>query len=297
MGGENFMGSLLQSFTKIAASILIVYCAFMALLYFSQEKFLFFPQTVSSSKIKQIEMKYKNAEEIALKTPDNVYIKGWFVKNGTAKRTPLVIYFGGNGDELSNMIKESQNFGNWSLVLINYRGYGKSEGKPGEKEFYSDALTIYDYFSERPDVDGSNIIVFGRSIGTGVAVYLANKRPLKGVILVSPYDNIISLAEREFPYVPVGLILKHRFDSISEASSIKIPLLVLTADADKTVPQEYSQKLAAKWGGPHGIVMIKGKGHNDINSSPLYWQSVNDFLGRMILSGPAGQTVHKNVKK
>ena len=276
------MGSLLQSFTRIAASILIIYCAFTALLYFSQEKFIFFPQAVSAGKIKQIELKYKNAEEIALKTPDNVFIRGWLVKNGTAKQTPLVIYFGGNSDELSNMIELSQKFGSWSLALINYRGYGLSEGKPGEKEFFSDALTIYDYFSGRADIDRANIVVFGRSIGTGVAVYLAKNRPVKGVVLVSPYDNIISLAEREFPYVPVGLILKHRFDSISVASSINLPLLVLTAEKDKTVPQEYSQRLAAKWGGPHETVLISGKGHDDINSSPLYWQSVNNFLNSMI---------------
>ena len=276
------MGSLLQSFTRIAASILIVYCAFTALLYFSQEKFLFFPQTVSGGKLKQIEMKYKNAEEIGLKTPDNVSIRGWFVKNGSAKRTPLVIYFGGNADELSNMIDQSQKFGNWSLALINYRGYGLSEGKPGEKEFYSDSLTIYDYFSSRSDVDSGNIVVFGRSIGTGVAVYLAKNRALNGVILVSPYDTIISLAKREFPYVPVELILKYRFDSISVATSIKVPLLVLMADEDNTVPQEYSQRLVAKWGGPHEVVLIKGKGHDNLNSSPLYWQSVNSFLDRML---------------
>ena len=276
------MGSLLQSFTRIVVTIFIVYCAFMALLYFSQDKFLFFPQPISTNTLKEIKMKHKNSEEINLTTPDNFTIRGWFVKNSLDKKTPLIIYFGGNTDELSGMVDQSKNFNGWSIAFINYRGYGLSEGKPGEKEFDSDSLTIYDYFSKRPDVDSQNIVAFGRSIGTGVAVYLAKNRALNGVILVSPYDTIISLAKREFPFVPVELILKYRFDSISVSPAIKVPLLILTAEDDKTVPQEYSQRLMAKWGGPHELVLIKGKGHDNISSGPLYWQSVNSFLDRMI---------------
>ncbi|MCX5781715.1 MAG: hypothetical protein NT145_03285 [Elusimicrobia bacterium] len=272
------MGSLFQSFTRIAVSVFIAYCAFMALLYFSQEKFIFFPQSTPISTLKEIKTKYKNAEEVSIKTSDNVIIRGWLVKNTINKKTPLIIYFGGNADVLSDVIKQSKYFKEWSLGLINYRGYELSEGKPGEKEFYNDALAIYDYFSQRNDIDNKNIVIFGRSIGTGVAVYLAKNRSAKGIILVSPYDSLISIAKKDFPYAPIGLLLRHKFDSISFSSSITAPLLVLIADQDTTVEPEFSENLVKKWGGPYKIVSIKGADHNSMSYSPLYWESINEFL-------------------
>jgi pimeloyl-ACP methyl ester carboxylesterase len=109
-------------------------------------------------------------------------------------------------------------------------------------------------------------------------VYLAKNRPVKGVILVSPYDSLVSIARRDFPYAPVSLLLRHRFDSVSYASSLKMPLLVLTGDKDTTIQPEYSKKFVQNWGGEHELVNIGGADHNNMSYSPLYWESITKFL-------------------
>jgi pimeloyl-ACP methyl ester carboxylesterase len=209
---------------------------------------------------------------------DGTEVRGWFVKNSQDEKSKLIIYFGGNAEEVSWMIDEMKKFKGWSAVLMNYRGYGLSDGKPGEKSLSNDSLEIFDYFSGRKDVDSKKIVIIGRSIGTGVAVYIAHERNVAGIILVSPYDSLSSVARGIFPYLPVSFILKHRFDSISIAPDIKAPALVLVASGDKTIPPAHSRKLAEKWGGNVEIKEIRGADHNSISDKEEYWQSMGGFL-------------------
>jgi len=130
---------------------------------------------------------------------DNLYLHGWFVGKPGPERPQILIYFGGNDDEMSNLLKDAMRFKGWSVALVNYRGYGLSQGHPGEESLFGDAVVIYDYLTSRKDVDTGNVMVMGRSLGTGVAVYLASQRPLKGVILVSPYDSVNSVARARLP--------------------------------------------------------------------------------------------------
>jgi hypothetical protein len=110
-----------------------------------------------------------SAEDITLQMKDGTRLSGWFVKNIQNGKSKMIIYFGGNAEEVSWMIDEADRFKGWSAVLINYRGYGLSDGKPGEKSLFSDALEIFDYFSNRKGVDSTRMVIMGRSIGTGVA--------------------------------------------------------------------------------------------------------------------------------
>ncbi len=209
---------------------------------------------------------------------DGTGLNGWLVKNNGSDRSKLIIYFGGNGDELSYMIEAFDGLDDWSVALINYRGYGQSEGQPGEGNLFSDALESYDYFSSRKDIDNAKIVVMGRSLGTGVATYVAGKRNPAAVILVSPYDSMVSVAQRHYPFLPAELMLRHRFDSISRAPSIKAPLLMLFAPEDTVIPAELSRKLAANWGGAVTVSEIKNADHNTICAKEPFWASVKGFL-------------------
>jgi pimeloyl-ACP methyl ester carboxylesterase len=209
---------------------------------------------------------------------DGASVRGWFVKNSRDEKSKLIIYFGGNAEEVSWMIDEVGRFKGWSAALMNYRGYGLSDGKPGEKSLFSDALEIFDYFSDRKDIDSRRIVIIGRSIGTGVTVYLAHNRNVAGVILVSPYDSLSSVAQEIFPFLSVRLILKHKFDSISIAPDIKVPSLVLIASGDTIIPPRHSKKLADKWGGEVEIKEIKGADHNTISDKEEYWKNIDEFL-------------------
>lgn len=260
--------------------LFVSYFVFLFLLYFIQDKLLFYPQPLYQS-ANIITNKYKNTEEIKINTADNIMLHGWLIKNTTIKKSPLIIYFGGNAEEISQTISEVKSYKDWAVSLINYRGYGLSEGNPSENNFFADALTIYDYYAKRKDIDNRKIVVMGRSIGTGVAVYLAQNRKVTAVILVSPYDSIISVVQEKLPFVPVFLLLKHKFNSLALAPLIKVPLLALASDKDNIILLWHSKKLVQKWAGPHTLKIIKNKNHNDINFCSEYWEYLNDFLKKI----------------
>lgn len=260
--------------------ILIGLLALLALLYFLQDKLIFFPQKLPKEEAAGLLKRYSHIENVNLKTGNNISIKGWLIKNSTLLKSPLIIYFGGNAEELSYLIYYTDKVKGWSLALINYRGYGLSEGRPSEKNLYADAVTIYDYFSKREDIDNTRIVLIGRSLGTGVATYLAQMRPVKALILVSPYDSFISIGKHHYPLLPVNLLLRHRFDSLSRAPLISAPLLVITAADDTIIPLKHSKILAEKWGGPHSFKIIEGEGHNTIHDNAEYWKTINEFLSK-----------------
>ncbi len=262
---------------KIAAVFIIGFVGFAVLMYILQDTLIFFPVRIGGNTLQVIRKAYPTAEEVVITSADTINLRGWLVKPAGSGKSPLVIYFGGNAEEVSWLIEAAHRFKGWSLALVNYRGYGLSDGKPGEKELYSDALSVYDYFVKRDDIDKERIAVMGRSIGSGVAVYLAQYRPLTGVILVCPFDSLVSVGVKHYPFMPVSLLLKHRFDSISRASSVKVPMLALIAADDEIVPRESSLRLIEKWGGQHTLKMIEG-GHNTLQEYNGYWESIQEFL-------------------
>lgn len=264
--------------------VLISFFLLLALLYFFQDKMIFFPQRLTaeeSERIAHVQSQNSQIENISLKTEKHLHLRGWLVKNSNLQQSPLIIYFGGNAEELSYLIHYSRRIQGWSLALINYRGYGLSEGNPGEKNFCADATAIYDYFAGRPDIDKNRIVTMGRSLGTGVAVFLAKARNIKAVILVSPYDSLVSIGKEHFPFLPVRLLLRHRFDSLARAPLITSPLLVMVAPEDTIIPIKYSKRLAEKWGGPHIFISIQDEDHNTIHENEDYWKNINEFLAEV----------------
>ncbi len=263
---------------KYIGIILAIYVIIVLFFYFFQEWVIFSPQPQPSDISGDING--KEVEDIKITTSDNVDLKGWFITEPDKQKSPLIIYFGGNAEEVSHMIDEAHKFDNYSLALINYRGYGDSEGNPSEENLLNDALTIYDYFSKRDDVDNDRIIVMGRSLGSGVATYLAKHRQVAGSILVTPYDSIKSVGQNAFPFLPVSLILRHPFDAASLAPSIDTPMVSLAAERDSVVPAEHARRLTEEWSGENSQVIIEGKGHNDICGSEKYWEAIKEFLER-----------------
>jgi uncharacterized protein len=270
--------SLLQPAARIAAGVLFGVFVVLSLISMFQEKLIFFPQPLSNEEAAAIAKMYPHAESIAIRTSDNVIIRGWFVKNSKLPAAPLIIYFGGNAEELSYLVHEAEKFDGWSLALINYRGYGLSEGKPAEKNLCNDAIAVYDYFVKRADVNSGKIVVMGRSLGTGIAVSLASMRKVRGLILVSPFDSLLSVAKELYPFLPVKLLLTQRFDSIAKAPLITAPLLAIVASNDTIIRRRHSERLVEKWGGPYSLVTIEDVDHNAISDSALYWKEIQHFL-------------------
>lgn len=265
----------------IAAIILSVYTLLCLVGYLLQGRLIFWQQKLSEEAAISVSAGTSGIENIELKMKDGNKIRGWLVKNSKSEKSNLLIYFGANAEEVSYLIPKVSKLKGWSIALINYRGYGSSEGSPSEKVLYSDCLEIYDYFLGRDDINTNNIVAMGRSIGTGVATFLAEKRSASAVILVSPYDSIGSVVQKKCPIIPVNLLLKHKFDSISRAPSIKSPVLILVGTEDKLIPMWHSKRLAAAWGGEVTIEEIVGEGHNSLDDGEEYWNKIYNFLNEM----------------
>ena len=139
-------------------------------------------------------------------------------------------------------------------------------------------MAIFDALAQRRDVDATTIVVFGRSLGTAVAVYVAGDRPVRGVILGSPFDSLIAVGRLHYPWLPVSLLLRHRFDAATLARRIRVPLLAIVGERDTIVPPARSRALFDAWAGPKQWHSIPGANHNDLAMDDMFWNAIDGFL-------------------
>jgi hypothetical protein len=216
-------------------------------------------------------------EPLALARPDGVTLRGWRV-SPPAPTAKAVVYFGGNAEEVSWLVASADRFGGRALVLVNYRGFGASEGSPSEEALAGDAIAWHDAVAR--DAGGAPVAVaaMGRSVGTGIAVHLAAARPVDRVVLVSPYDSIAAVATHHFPAALVRAVVVDRYDALSLAPRLAMPMLAVVAGRDDIIPVERSHRLVDAWGGPKRVVTIPRAGHNDLQADPAYWREIGAFL-------------------
>ena len=246
----------------------------LGLLVLFQDSMLFFPQPLAGPGPAPDE----RIEEVRLDAGEGVRLHGWFVR-AKAAPAPLVIYFGGNAEEVSWLAGSARLPAGWSLLLMNYRGYGRSTGRPGERALFRDALLVYDYAASRADVDRRRIVAMGRSLGSGVAVHLATQRALAGVVLVTAFDSMAAVGQRHYPFLPVRWLLRHPFDSLSRASGIHAPMLCLAAGRDVVIPPVHAARLYERWAGPKRWREFPMADHDGISAEPDYWPTIGAFLG------------------
>jgi pimeloyl-ACP methyl ester carboxylesterase len=240
--------------------------------WFGQDHLIFFPQPVTSTA-------HLPARAIPLEiaAADGTRLRGWIV-SGTVVPAPTVIYFGGNAEEVSWTLADARWPPEWSIAGLNYRGYGASEGTPGERELKADAVAIYDALARRDDVDPRRIVVFARSLGTAIATHVAALRPVSAVVLVSPYDSLTAIGKEHYPWLPVSLLLRHRFDALAEASRNRMPMLAIVAESDTIIPTERSRALFDAWSGPKTWRVEPRMDHNTLGASGGFWEGVGRFL-------------------
>jgi uncharacterized protein len=260
--------SALLSLVVLLAFAYVGLCLYV---YFFQRSLVYFPTA---------EVPRAPAEELWLESA-GASLRLWRLH---ADRPDAILYFGGNAEAVDLNIPE---FSSWfprhAVYLVNYRGYGGSSGSPSEAGLYRDAEAVFDFAMARH----ATVSVIGRSLGSGVATHLAAVRRVERLVLVTPFDSFISLAQAHYPLFPTSLLLKERYDSASRAGRIETPVLLLTAEHDEIVPRESSARLAAAID-PSLITLsvIENTAHNSIGSSPDYGQALRNFLYAPL----AGQT-------
>lgn len=239
----------------VLSSIAIVYLGLCGALFFLQRSLLYFPQPGScNGDATMITLPIAAARVVVCTRP----------KEGRR----ALIYFGGNAEDVSlNLAGFSTGFPDSAIYLLHYRGYGGSSGKPSEKALFADALTLFDeVHHQHRDVD-----VVGRSLGSGIAVYVASRRPVARLVLVTPYDSLQELAARQFPYLPVRWLLLDKFESWRFAPHVIAPTLIIAADHDEVIPRASTELLRSRFkSGIASFAVLPGTGHNTISNSPEY---------------------------
>jgi pimeloyl-ACP methyl ester carboxylesterase len=272
---------------RIAATLIAVvlgmYLVLFGLIYFFQDTIaneanaFFQPRGISAAAAQALVA--GDVEALDWATPDGARLAGWLVKNPSAARAPLIVFFDGSGAETWKMIPYARRLAGWSVALVNYRGFSPSTGTPSQAHAFADATLIYDTLAQRSDVDPNRIVAIGYSLGTGIAVHLAAQRPVAGTILVAPYDSQSLIGLKQSPvFAPLAGIMHRYFDSLSAAPGIRSPLLCLIGAADPVIAPERSLKLVSQWGGATTVRTYAGEDHNLLLHENSSWADISAFL-------------------
>jgi pimeloyl-ACP methyl ester carboxylesterase len=262
-----------KTFLYFLIGFLILYLLACLNLYFAQTDILFPSQVANQTTYQEIADAYPNATN-TYTAKDKTILQGFFVDS--KPNLPLYIYYGGNAEDVAYTFPFLTSEMDRSLLSINYRGYGKSGGKPSESDLFSDALEIFDAyqvkFKDRP------IILVGRSLGSGVACYVASHRNINGLVLLTPYDSILNVAKTKFPFMPIQLLLNHPFDSYQYSEKIKAPTLFCLAQSDFVVPNANSMHLYEHWVSQKKLVTIANSNHDNLIIQKEFINILNTFL-------------------
>ncbi len=248
------------------------YFATMSYVYFKQTD-LQFSQDMTIRSPQQ--MGTVGIEEIKLQTPDGETLYAWYKPAPSAR--PTILFFHGNSGNISSRPGKIMRYGqNNGILAISYRGMGGSTGAPSEKGFMIDAQTGYDWLLTN-GVEPSQMILLGESLGTGVAVQLAAKNPVRAVGLEAPYASAIAIAANTYWYFPVNYLMKDQFRTIEFIDQVKAPIFITHGTEDRIVPYADSQMLFAKANEPKTFVSVPNAGH-EIIADEKTWATVHQFF-------------------
>ena len=235
------------------------YVAIVALMYVAQRGLMYFPETF---RVPPAEAGFPEAEEVVLKTKDGEQIIVWHVPPREGR--PVVLYFHGNGGALRYRVdrfKALSTLGD-GLVALSYRGYGGSTGRPSEDGLIEDAKAAYDFATGRYPAD--RIVLWGESLGTGVAIAIAAERPVARLVLEAPFLSAVDVAAGAYPFVPVRWLMKDQFRSDRRIANVSVPVLVLHGERDNVVPIASGERLFSLIKGPKRFLRIPGGSHENL---------------------------------
>lgn len=204
--------------------------------------------------------------ELAARTSDGVALKGWYAP--ATSKPCTIVFFHGNGDSLATAAPLADPYiaAGYGFLLAEYRGYSGLAGSPTEAGLYDDARSHLNALNQLGIAD-QQVVLFGHSLGTGAAVEMATERQMGGLMLLAPYLSIPKMAQVHFPFMPVALLARDRFDNQKKISSIHVPLLVVNGTRDEVIPPAQGKKLFALANQPKEFHALDGAGHNDAFSS------------------------------
>ena len=224
------------------SSVVLAYFIIILFVYFYQRNLLYHP---SENNYLNDKITF-NYEEIFIETDKKIKLKSWFIKKDLNKFKTILIFHGNAGNLFNRVYKLNElNKLDVNILLISWRGFSGNKGKPTEKNLYHDAEEAVKWLNNQGAIS-KDIILYGESLGTGVATELGTSNAFGGIILESPFTSIANAAKIYYPYLPVNIILKDRYDSIGKIKNITIPILIMHGKKDNIVPQKMGLELYEK---------------------------------------------------
>ena len=264
----------MQRLKKWGIILVIVYVLIAFLAYTYQERLVFFPSKMPLNHTYDF---CQDFEEFNLTTDDGAKLNAVHIKQDSSKG--LILYFHGNSGNISHLIHVANLFSakGYESILVDYRTYGKSTGKVSEAALYKDAQLFYDYAKQR--YQEKEIILYGRSFGTGIATWLASENEPEKLVLESPFYSAVALGKHRFPFLPIDWLSNFRFPSNEYIKQVECPIYIFHGKEDNVIPYESAEKLfAAIPGNNKELFSISNAGHNYLQDFKVFKEGMNKVL-------------------
>lgn len=248
-----------RTLLNLLAVLIVAYLALCAALFFFQRSLIYFPQPRTVGGASNLLTLPSAAGNVLVSTRPR-------------SSSNAVIYFGGNAEDVSLSLPGlAAAFPDHAIYLLHYRGYGGSAGAPSEAALVEDGLALFD----KAHADHANIVVIGRSLGSGVAVQVASQRGVARLVLVTPYDSLEDLAVSQFGWFPVRWLLRDKFRSGLYAPMVNAPTTIVAAERDEVIPRPSTELLHTRFAkGIASLEVLPGTGHNTVEQSARYWAAL-----------------------
>ena len=229
----------MNNLLKLFLTIFLIYFVILFFLFFYQRNLLYHPNENNYSG-DQLTVDIK---EVKITTQDNIELLAWYHEKNL-KDYKTILYFHGNAGSLENRIHKLNHFKNLDInfLIIAWRGFSGNEGKPSEKGLYEDGESAVKWLLNK-GIEEKNIILYGESLGTGIATHISQNKNFAGVILETPFTSMVDVAKTFYPYIPVSLVLKDKFENKKKMKNISSPILVMHGELDQIVPFRMGEKI------------------------------------------------------
>ncbi len=258
--------------------LLFLYGGLVLWLYFFQSRLIYFPESgreIAATPV-QAGLSY---EDVQLVTADGVKLHGWYVPAPESRGA--VLFFHGNAGNVSHRLNSVQMFHRlgYSVLIFDYRGYGNSEGTPGEQGTYRDSEAAWQYLVEQRQIPPCRIVIYGESLGGSIASWLAARQKPAVLVIASSFTSVADLGQQLYPYLPVRWLVRIRYDTRDNLSAVSVPVLIAHSPEDDVIPFAHGRALFEAAHLPKQFLELSG-GHNDgfIFMREAWVKTLNEFL-------------------
>ena len=273
----------MSAFWKLLVYAIAAYIVFGMYIYFMQSRLIFYPDMLGRNLVatpESIGLAYQNIEFV---TEDNIKLHGWFIPDKEAKAT--LLFFHGNVGNISHRLNLIKFFHQMELnvFIIDYRGYGKSEGKITEEGTYKDAEAAWTYLRQIQHIREKQIIIFGRSLGASIATWLASRHTPAALIIESGFSSAVSMGQRLYPFLPVRWLTQFKYNTLQYVKTVSCPVMVAHSRNDEIIPYDEGRKIFEAAPEPKKFFEMRG-GHNDgfITSGTSYVKALKSFINKYL---------------